>query len=247
MLDSKDPARGWALSVCPVARTFLYAQSKPSNPLQDEQSPASASTIRDSKPASIKFDDAAVRKRIVAACESVIKEEPRITEYDTIVGDGDCGFTLRDGAQKVLEFIRDKDLADLPHVVATLVDDLEVTMGGTSGALYCIYLSSLAQALQTCSSVPAALSHALAHLLNYTRARMGDRTMLDTLIPFCETLESTNGDGTAALEKAREGMERTSQLKASLGRSTYLDDSKTRGVPDPGAYGLLCLLEGMVG
>jgi DAK2 domain len=155
--------------------------------------------------------------------------------------------TLRDGAQKVLDFIKNKDLSSLPQVLTSLVDDLEVTMGGTSGALYCIYLSALAQALRTSDSIPDAASQALGQLLNYTRARLGDRTMLDTLMPFCETLKGSGGDAKAALTEAKKGMEKTKELKASLGRSTYLDDSKTRGVPDPGAYGLLCLLEGFAG
>lgn len=83
-------------------------------------------------------------------------------------------------------------------------------------------------------------------LLKYTRARLGDRTCLDCLIPFVETLVKT-GDGKAALDEARKGVEGTKKLEAKLGRSSYLDESATRGVPDPGAYGLLMLLEGMVG
>lgn len=192
------------------------------------------------------FTDANVRTRIVAGCEAVIKAEPTITEYDTIVGDGDCGYTLRDGAKQVLQFINGKDLARLPQVVNDLVHDLEINMGGTSGALYCIYLTALASSLSTEASVAKALQVALQELLKYTRARLGDRTMMDALIPFVDTLEATN-DFDAALSKARAGVDGTKTMQAQLGRSSYLDDSATQGVPDPGAYGLLILLEGMSG
>jgi hypothetical protein len=175
----------------------------------------------------------------------VIKAEPIITEYDTIVGDGDCGYTLRDGAKQVLSFIANKDLTQLPSTVASLVAELEVNMGGTSGALYCIFLTALAASLATEENVPVALQSALDTLCKYTKARMGDRTMMDTLIPFTETLVSSGGDAKPALEKAREGVEGTKKMEAKLGRSTYLDESATRGVPDPGAYGLLVLFEGM--
>ena len=244
ILNSQSQARGWAISLCAVPSTSLNAQSKPSNSLasQNATSPNSKSREGTSK---IKFSDSEVRKIITAGCERVIKEEPTITEYDTIVGDGDCGFTLRDGAKQVMSFIRDADLSKLPSTLSDLVDDLEVNMGGTSGALYCIFLSSLAQNLWDAPSFAEALKGSLDHLLRYTRARLGDRTCLDCLIPFVETLKET-GDSKQSLTEAEKGVETTKKLEAKLGRSSYLDESATRGVPDPGAYGLLMLLEGMV-
>lgn len=190
------------------------------------------------------FNDAEVRRRIEAGCNAVIKEEPTITEYDTIVGDGDCGYTLRDGAKQVLQIIQGKDLARLPETVAALVHDLEVNMGGTSGALYCIYLTALAAALASESTVPQALKAALEQLLKYTRARLGDRTMMDALIPFIDTLVSS-GDVDSALARTKDGVDGTKKMEAKLGRSTYLDESATQGIPDPGAYGLYVLLSGM--
>lgn len=187
-----------------------------------------------------------MRKIITEGCNTVIKAEPLITEYDTIVGDGDCGYTLRDGAKQVLSFIAKADLSKLPSTLSELVDDLEVNMGGTSGALYCIFLSSLSQCLWDAPTLADALQSALEHLLKYTRARLGDRTCLDCLIPFVETLKRC-GDAGLALKDAEKGVEGTKKLDAKLGRSSYLDEEATRGVPDPGAYGLLMLLEGMVG
>lgn len=190
------------------------------------------------------FSDADVRRRIQSGCNAVIKEEPTITEYDTIVGDADCGYTLRDGAKQVLSFINDKDLSKLPETLTNLVSELEVSMGGTSGALYCIYLTALAGALATESSIPKALKAALDQFYNYTNARLGDRTMMDALIPFIETF-SESGDVKKALEKTNDGVEGTKTMQAKLGRSTYLDEKATQGVPDPGAYGLYVLLNGL--
>lgn len=119
-------------------------------------------------------------------------------------------------------------------------------MGGTSGALYCIFLTALASSLASEESVAKALEKALGELCKYTNARVGDRTMMDALIPFVESLAG-GGEVGKALEKAKEGVEGTKKMEAKLGRSTYLDESATRGVPDPGAYGLLVLLEGMAG
>ncbi|KAI4782599.1 Dak phosphatase [Aureobasidium sp. EXF-3400] len=242
LLHHEDLARGFSISACPVSRQNLQVQSEPTNPLADEATEGSSLTKVDSR--YMKFTDNAVRSRIENGCDAVIKEEATITRYDEIVGDGDCGYTLRDGAKQVLKFIANKDLSELPQTLSELVRDLEVNMGGTSGALYCIFLTSLSSALASKDSVATALSVALDQLLNYTRARLGDRTMLDCLIPFVETLKST-GDVEEALVQAEKGVESTKNLEAKLGRSTYLDESATKGVPDPGAYGLLVLLKGM--
>lgn len=237
--------RAWSISIAPIPDHFLKPQAKPephkAASKSDEEALKNALSPGKSQ---MTFSDAEARGRIEAGCNAVIKEEPTITEYDTIVGDGDCGYTLRDGAKQVLQFIEGKDLSKLPETVATLVNDLEVNMGGTSGALYCIYLTALASALATESSVRKALKAALEQLYKYTRARLGDRTMMDALIPYIDTLVAS-GDVKEALAQAKQGVEGTKKMEATLGRSAYLDDSTTQGVPDPGAYGLYVLLQGM--
>jgi hypothetical protein len=164
-----------------VPSEYLAPQPKPSNALETTTAAASSTKAKVGT-YKIKFSDSKVRRIIAAGCERVIKEEPTITEYDTIVGDGDCGYTLRDGAKQVMSFITNVDLEKLPSTLGDLVDNLEVNMGGTSGALYCIFLSSLAQNLWDAPSFADALQGALDSLLKYTRARLGDRTCLDCLI-----------------------------------------------------------------
>lgn len=249
ILNHQSLARGWVISLCPISSTHLTAYLKPND--TSSLSTTTTTSNKDqavhepkTKTSKLSFSDAEIRKIITNGCQTVIASEAAITEYDTIVGDGDCGYTLRDGAKQVLTFIQDADLSSFPQTLSALVDDLEVSMGGTSGALYCIFLSALAQELWDASSFAQALGGALEHLLLYTRARLGDRTCLDCLIPFVESL-GTEGK-VEALEKARRGVEETKTLEAMLGRSSYLDEATTRGVPDPGAYGLLKLLEGMV-
>lgn len=66
---------------------------------------------------------------------------------------------------------------------------------------------------------------------------MGDRTLMDMLIPFVETLVQSDGATEKAVLKAKEGVENTKTMLATLGRSSHLSDSATQGVLDPGAYG----------
>lgn len=92
--------------------------------------------------------------------------------------------------------------------LAGLVED---TMGGTSGALYSIYLSALAQGVAhtkeskvTISVISKAAEFALTALGKYTPARVGDRTLVDALDPFVKELNESQ-DLRKAVEAAREG------------------------------------------
>jgi dihydroxyacetone kinase len=128
--------------------------------------------------------------------------------------------------------------------VFKIVQVVETTMDGTSGALYAIYLNSLAHALREQSAGEAdskvwgaALKQASEALSKYTPAQPGDRTLVDALQPFVNTLNST-GDLKKAAEASRKGAEGTKGMKASLGRTVYIGGSGFEQVPDPGAWGL---------
>lgn len=135
-----------------------------------------------------------------------------------------------------------------------IVQVVENAMDGTSGALYAIYLNSLAHTLReqasTGDATPkiwgAALKQASEALSKYTPAQPGDRTLVDALHPFVETLNST-GDVKKSAEAARKGAEGTKGMKASLGRTVYIGGSGFEQVPDPGAWGLSEFFLGLAG
>lgn len=126
-------------------------------------------------------------------------------------------------------------------------------MDGTSGALFSIYLHSLVSGLLSAPSSTsvadaktwsAAASHALTALQAVTPARPGDRTLMDALTPFVETLAETL-DVKKSARAAQDGADRTKGMTASLGRSVYVDASNYGKVPDPGAVGLAEFFKGM--
>ena len=84
-------------------------------------------------------------------------------------------------------------------------------MGGTSGALYSIYLSALAQGVAqskepkvTLPVIAKAAEFALTALGKYTPARVGDRTLVDALDPFVKELNESQ-DLWRAVDAARKG------------------------------------------
>ena len=201
------------------------------------------------------MDPTKLKKPLTCGLHRLISVEPDVTKFDTIVGDGDCGIGMKRGAEAVLKLLDSNDLTeDAMLSFARIVQVVENTMDGTSGALYAIFLNSLAHNLRlqdTSSAKPltpeiwAVALHASLEALNqYTPAKVGDRTLMDALIPFVDTLGKT-GDTKKAAEAAEKGAETTQGMKASLGRTVYVGGHGWKDVPDPGAHGLAQFLLGL--
>lgn len=186
----------------------------------------------------------------------MITSEPQITHFDTIVGDGDCGITLARGAHAILSFLNSTQLtSSAGHTVLRMANVIEDNMDGTSGAIFSIFLAALAAAIVSLPSSQkildahrwgVAAKAALVQLQLATPARQGDRTLMDALEPFIESFSS--GDAVdVAIAKARAGVEATKGMKAAFGRAVYVEESAWSVVADPGAVGVLCLIEGLSG
>ena len=138
---------------------------------------------------------------------------------------------------------------------ATVCPTIEKSMDGTSGALYAIFFNALASNFRDLdrSATPTpvdqktwaeALQASLKDLGAYTPAQPGDRTLMDSLVPFVQVLAETR-DVKQAARAAEEGSAKTKGMKASLGRSVYVGGQGFEEVPDPGAYGLSVFLTGI--
>lgn len=82
-----------------------------------------------------------------SAASSVIEAEPEITRFDTILGDGDCGITLKSAASAILESLDSYPTNTPADTILDIADTIERTVGGTSSAIYCIFLNALAGGL----------------------------------------------------------------------------------------------------
>jgi dihydroxyacetone kinase len=190
---------------------------------------------------------------IRAAATAVRDAEPLLTKYDTIVGDGDCGITMKRGATYILDAL-DKDNLPTDHPVTlftALADAVSQSMGGTSGVLLELFFRKLSSTLARCPSIgKAEMCNAFQEGVNavslYGGAQAGSRTMLDALYPSAAALVETQSL-TAAADKAREGAIATAFMKAaSAGRSNYLSEETLVGTPDPGAEAVAIVLEALV-
>ncbi|KAG6900324.1 hypothetical protein C0993_012521 [Termitomyces sp. T159_Od127] len=249
LLDDRPNAPGWKWSS--RARPLSQIHHAPDESQAEQITSGSLLKVADTK-----FFETSVKH----ACEALISAEPEITRMDTIAGDGDCGLTLKAGAEAVLKKLSEGSIKgnDINGSIIAIAQVAEEAMGGTSGALYSIFFSALAQGLHahattgvtvTAELWSKALTYALTKLYTYTRARPPSRTLVDPLAAFVETLaKSSGGNLRAAVDAAAAGAEHTRDVEAKAGRSAYVegDRLKKEKIPDPGAWGIKTILESLV-
>jgi dihydroxyacetone kinase len=186
---------------------------------------------------------------IKAAAEELIKIKDSLNEWDSKVGDGDCGSTICRGASAILEDMnKHYPLNDAATTVNEIGVSVRRVMGGTSGVIYGIFCQAAYVKLkENSSSISAkhwadALDAAVAAVSKYGGAAAGYRTLLDALIPASKALHERLAEGadpvTAFLsssEVALAGAESTKNMQAQAGRSAYVSAENLASVPDPGA------------
>ena len=202
----------------------------------------------------VKLEPALLEKALRSAAQAVNDREPDLTKWDTIMGDGDCGETLKTGGVSILQAL-DAGLAKEGSTVKVLYElehIVESKMGGTLGGILGIFIVSLTTALQ--KGVKAgekdvhlwaqAVSTALSNLQTYTAARKGDRTVMDVFIPLAEGL--SKGSFKGAVEDVVNAAEGTKKLTPRLGRATYVGVQEGQDLPpDPGAWGIMEIIRGL--
>jgi len=197
-------------------------------------------------------------RAIRAVAAALTEAEPRLTAMDRAVGDGDLGISLARGASAMLRELPTLD-AEPAAALRTLSTVLRRAMGGTSGALYAVFLLRGASVLAESGRAPDARGWAQASgagcegIMALGGARPGDRTMLDALAPASDALRAALAEGrpprdalSAAVEAARDGAARTAGMAPRRGRSRYLGD-RALGHADPGAEAVVVWLEAVAG
>ncbi|KAF2971900.1 hypothetical protein GQX73_g1742 [Xylaria multiplex] len=256
-LDAPTDALGWTSSIPSVLWT---------DPAVADQEAENASVSQAYSILPIPCNPSFFEDIVKSIHTSLVAAEPEITRLDNIMGDGDCGTTLVNGSVGILQGIKNKKIntSNLSEGIMAVATILSQEMGGTSGALYAVFFTALASAL--CANLAGrrkadfiaqvdALSTALHSLMQVTAAREGDRTMMDALIPFVNTLEVHKESNpvaafSQALDAARAGCKITENVQSKFGRSTYVgaeeSGASTQGFADPGACGVVAILEGLL-
>lgn len=198
----------------------------------------------------------------VARVESVIKliaqtcvdNEKYFSDLDAVAGDGDFGFSLARGFENVIAEWDEYDRSDLSTFIQKVATTMSGRIGGTSGPIWGTAFLRAAISVKdkndiSPADVVAMLRSAVEGIMKRGGASLGDKTLLDALVPLTDAIEADLDkglDGKAvaqhAAEVARTAAEETAKLEAHRGRASYTGE-RSIGSPDPGAIAMAVLAE----
>ncbi|XP_063084311.1 triokinase/FMN cyclase isoform X2 [Cavia porcellus] len=178
-------------------------------------------------------------------CSALLDLEEHLNALDRAAGDGDCGTTHSRAARAIQEWL---EQGPPPASPARLLSSLSMLllekMGGSSGALYGLFLTAAAQPLKANTNLAAwsaAMDAGLDAMQRYGKAAPGDRTMLDSLWAVGQELQAWKHPGakllpvlTKAVQSATAAAEATKTMEAAAGRASYISSARL-DQPDPGA------------
>jgi dihydroxyacetone kinase len=183
---------------------------------------------------------------VMAVCTALEEAEAHLTELDRVTGDGDLGTSLTRGTKAIQAALPSYPLNQPAETLKAIALTLQESMGGSSGPLYAIFLLRAAQALgQAGMDDPLRWATAMLAgcdgIFELGGATVGDRTMLDALVPFAQALKEGLEQGRSEAEAMKAAADRSeaaaldsAHLAARRGRSSYLG-GRELGTPDPGA------------
>ena len=188
-------------------------------------------------------------EKVIASIDATItKNEVHLGQLDSYAGDGDHGIGMARGTHAALTGAK-KFVALNAGVGTTLEkagDSWADRAGGTSGAIWGIILREIGKELgdsakPTPQSVVKSIARAMNEVMSFGKAQLGDKTLVDALVPFAQTLESEVSAGKSlgnawdtAAKASVLAAESTSSLLPKIGRARPHAE-KSVGHPDPGA------------
>ena len=193
-------------------------------------------------PTSLAMVETVVRSMARTAADN----EQHFGDLDSVVGDGDFGFSLARGFEKVMEEFDTIDRTDIGTFLKKVGLIITSRCGGTSGPIWGTgFLRAGAVAGNrndlTAADAVAMLRAAFEGIQKRGGAALGDKTLLDALAPMIARFEeelAAAADPLAAFAAAADAAEaaarKTTELVARRGRAAYTGE-RSRGSPDPGA------------
>ncbi len=188
------------------------------------------------------------------ATRAVRENYERLSALDTAIGDGDHGVTMLRAVNRVDEVAAKASGTDLSALISDISWALLGIDGGATGPLLGSLFMGMADGAKQVPLDAAALAAmfegGLASVQEQTKAKVGDKTMMDALIPAVRALREGADRGLSideglrlAAEAAEQGAATTKDMAARFGRARNLGD-RTIGTPDPGATSMAVMFRG---
>ena len=189
--------------------------------------------------------------RLKNACSAVIAAQDELTEIDSHFGDADHGVTMTKIAQAIAGSI--PSAGGIKGMLEDAAMEVMMINGGSAVPLWNTWLDGLAEAAPEGDELDAEglkqmLGHALEELAALSKAKVGDKTRMDALIPATEAARACQGRAddifAAAAKAALEGAEASRNFVSKFGRARSYGEA-TIGTPDAGAVSMSRFFAGL--
>lgn len=190
-----------------------------------------------------------IKSMFASAADKISAAEAELCALDAVCGDGDHGIAIKgainaaneafQSASNVKDAFYDAGFAAMSH------------SNGSTSTLFGALLMGISEALPDEASelasedIARAFEGGLSSVKDNTKARVGDKTLMDALIPAVEAMSKESDEKQmfkAAATAARAGAESTKQLQAKFGRARNLGE-KSIGSADAGATSTALMFE----
>lgn len=196
------------------------------------------------------------RAFVLTLREALVGSADELGDLDRRAGDGDFGTNVRTAMKHLDRNVEDDEPSSYREWLTALYMAW-LGVGGTSGPLFGMFFRDLAKAgeeadaaVPTIAQFANALAAGQATVQRYGEAKVGDKTMIDSLDPAVTALraaleadaETTAVEALFAAEDAAVvGATATAQTIARRGRASYVGDA-SQGVIDPGAAAMALVI-----
>lgn len=201
--------------------------------------------------------DSTYGKRVVLNLARTVQDNAAyLSEIDGAIGDGDHGINMSKGFGLIEQRIAAQDELDLSSGLDLVGNTLFTEIGGAMGPLYGSLFMDMAEPARGKREIDrdtfaAMLNAGLQAVQALGEAKVGDKTLIDTLAPACDAYnaavakDASFADAlTQMVAAAEKGKESTLDLVAKVGRSSRLGE-RSRGHLDAGATSCYLILNSL--
>ena len=201
------------------------------------------------------FKNAAGKSVLLKMVKGIQDNKAYLGEVDGLIGDGDHGMNMNKGFSVFEERFKDEEFTfseGLDELGMILLNEI----GGSMGPIYGTIFMDMAEAGEDLEEISVAdfaamLEAGLNGLCGIVDAKVGDKTLVDTLSPAVDVMKKAADTGQdfkealAEMKQAAEtGRDSTKDMVAKFGRSSRLGE-RSKGVLDAGATSCCIILTAM--
>lgn len=195
------------------------------------------------------------KEMFIHLSKEMVESKDLLTQADKAIGDGDHGVGMARGFEAVHQKLEGEAFTTIAELLKAIGMALMMSIGGAAGPVFGTLFRDGAKRLGgqhifDSKTLSLMLLDGLQAVKERGGAKLGDKTVVDALEPAALkskelSLAPLDESLIAVTEAARQGMEKTKEMVATVGKATTLGE-RSLGHPDPGAVSTYLILKFMM-